>query len=61
MREKKLQEGDEQFDAFRELHRMTKNQDTESAAYALECFSFSYFQEGETLNMSLSLAKQCLN
>ena len=56
----KLTEGDEQFDAFRKFHVMTCDLDTESAAYALERFACSYFMDDESLNMSLSLAKQTI-
>ena len=56
----KLTEGDEQFDAFRKLHELTHQLDTETAAYALERFSCAYFMDDETLNMSLSLARKVI-
>lgn len=57
----KLVKGDEQFSAFRELAKMVGCPDPEEAAYALEIFSSEYYQNDETLLMSLSLVKKFLS
>lgn len=52
-----LTEGDEQFDAFRKLHEMTRKLDTEDAAYVLEEFCTSYYLEDDTAAMALAIAR----
>jgi len=57
----KLTKGDEQFDACRKLAKFLGCDHPEEAAYAIEAFMSSYYQDGETLPMSLSFAKKDYN
>ena len=51
---------DEMFQSFKKVCEMISGYDSEIAAYVVERFTIEHFLNHETLNMSLSMAKETL-